>query len=192
MENCYNCKNKGHTAACYIKPKRFYLAVSAELQEATVGNHEKPLIILLSLLPNNLFTDEALVVSCKLGNKDEIKTRLLLDIGATGIGFIDKKMAHHVCHVLQILLFSLAKSQLLKSFDGKPAWPIMHVIYLMLTVQSHSELLVFMLVTLLGQHPIILDKLWIQKHNVVSDMSCNKLIFWPDHFKHLGIKKLLV
>ena len=120
-EKCFNCKNKGHTAAYCTRFRKLYLFVSAALQEMTVRSYEKLLIILLSLLLGDLFTDEALVVLCKLRNKGEIKTRSLLDTGATGIGFIDKKMACHMCHVLQILFFLLAKPKPLKNFDEKPA-----------------------------------------------------------------------
>ena len=136
----------------------------------------KLLIILSSLLPGDPFTNEALVVSYKLGNKDEIKTRLLLDTGATSIRFIDKEIARHVCHVLQISFFPLAKPKPLKRFDRKLAWPITHVIYLTLTVQSHFKLLAFMLVISLGQHLINLSKPCIQKHGVNLDMRCDKLI----------------
>ena len=178
-------------AAYCTQQQKSYLAVSTELQKATVGD-TKPLIILSSLLPGDLFTDKALVVSCKLGNKGEIKTCSLLDIGATGIEFIDEKMPRYVCHVLKILFLPLAKPKLLKEFDEKPAKPIMYAIYSMLTVQSHSKLLVFMLVILLSQYPIILGKPWMQKHGIILDMSCNKLTFWPGHCKHSKIRKLLV
>ena len=46
-----------------------------------------------------------------------------------------------------------------------------------------------MLVTLLGQHSIILEKPWMRKHGVILDMSCDKLTFWPGHCQHLGAKK---
>lgn len=69
------------------------------LQKATVKN-TKPLIILLFLLLGDLFTNEALVVPCNLGNKGQVETRSLLDIKATGIAFINKKIMRHMYHVL--------------------------------------------------------------------------------------------
>ena len=63
---------------------------------------EKPLLISVSSLPGNLFTDEALVVACSLGRMNEIKTTSLLDTRATGIAFINLKMTRCVCDVLQI------------------------------------------------------------------------------------------
>ena len=65
----------------------------------------KPLIILLLSLPGDLFTDEALVVLCTLGNHNEISSHSLLDTGATGVAFIDEAMARHVCNVLKIFFF---------------------------------------------------------------------------------------
>ena len=81
----------------------------------------KPLIILSSSLPGNLFTDEVLVVLCTLGNDNEISSHSLLDTGATGVAFIDEAMARHVCNVLKISFLPLSKLKPLKGFDGKPA-----------------------------------------------------------------------
>ena len=71
------------------------------LTKVAVGG-EEPLLISVSSLPGNLFTDEALVVACNLGRMNEIKTTSLLDTGTTGIAFIDLAMARHVCDVLKI------------------------------------------------------------------------------------------
>ena len=135
------------------------------------------MIIFSLLLQSDLFTDKALVILCTLENSSEISTHSLLDTGATGVAFIDKSIARHVCNVLKIFFLPLAKPKPLKGFDGKPARPITHAIYPTLTVQGHSELLAPMLVTSLGQHPIILGKPWMQKHSVILNMSCDKLTF---------------
>lgn len=117
------------------------------------------MIILLSLLSGDLFTEEALVVQCNLGNQRKIQTRILLDTGATDTAFVDEKMAHYICKVLQILFIKLAKFKPIKRFDGRSAKSITYTIYLILIVQSHTKMLVLLFVTQLGQHSIILDKL---------------------------------
>ena len=71
---CYKCTDQRYMAAYCTQQKRLYLSISAALQEATVRSCEKPLIILSSLLPGDLFTNKSLVLSCKLDNKSEIKT----------------------------------------------------------------------------------------------------------------------
>ena len=116
------------------------------------------MIISLSLLPGDLFTNEALVIPCTLGNSSKISTHSLLDTGATEVVFIDEAIARHIAHVLKISIFLLTKPKPLKGFNGKPARPITHALYPTLTVQGHSKLLAPMLVTSLGQHPIILGK----------------------------------
>ena len=122
---------------------------------------EKPLLISVSSLPDNLFTDEVLVVICSLGRINEIKTTSLLDIGAIGIAFINLAMARHVCEILQISFIQLAKPKPIKGFNGKPAPPITYAIYPTLTVQGYIKLLASFLITKLGQHPLILGKLWM-------------------------------
>ena len=95
---------------------------------------EKPLLISVSSLPGNLFTNEALVVACSLGRTNEIKTTFLLDTGATDIAFINLEMARYVYDVLQISFIQLAKPKLIRGFDGKPAPLITYAIYPTLTV----------------------------------------------------------
>ena len=153
---------------------------------------KKLLLISASSVPDNLFTNEALVVACSLDRMNEIKITCLLDTEATGIVFIDLAMARYVCDVLQISFIQLAKLKPIKRFDGKPAPPITHTIYLTLTVQGHTKLLALFLITKLEQHLLILGKPWMQKHGVILDISCNKLAFWPGHYQHLSSLPLAV
>ena len=145
---------------------------------------EKPLLISVSSLSSDLFTDEALVVAYSLGRMNEIKTTSLLDTGATGIAFINLAIARHVCDILQISFIQLPKPKPIRGFDGKSAPSITHAIYSMLTVQDHTKLLAPFLIMKLGQYLLILGKPWMQKHGVILDMSCDKLTFWPGHCQH--------
>ena len=161
------------------------------LTKVAVGG-EKPLLIFVLSLPGNLFTNEAFVVMYSLDRMNKIKTTSLLDTEATSIAFIDLKMARHVCNVLQISFIQLAKPKPIKEFNGKPAPLITYAIYLTLTVQVHTKLLTPFLITKLGQHLLILGKPWMQKHSVILDMSCDKLVFWPGHCQHPGSELLAV
>ena len=122
---------------------------------------EKLLLISASSLPGDLFTDEAFMVACSLSKMNEIKITSLLDTGATGIAFIDLEIARHVCDVLKISFIQLAKPKPIREFNSKLALPITYVIYSTLTVQGPIESLALFLITKLGQHPLILDKLWM-------------------------------
>ena len=147
---------------------------------------EKPLLISVSSLLGNLFTDKAFVVTYSLGRVNEIKTTSLLDTEAIDITFINLAMARHVYDVLKISFIQLAKPKSIRGFNGKSAPPITYAIYPTVMVQSHTKLLASFLITKLGQHPLILGKLWMQKHGVILDMSYDKLAFWPEHCQHPG------
>ena len=122
---------------------------------------KKLLLISASNLPGDLFTDEAFVVTCSLGRTNKIKITSLLDTGATGIAFINLAIVRHVYDVLQISFIQLAKPKPIRGFDGKLAPSITHTIYPALTVQGYTKLLAPFLVTKLGQHILILGKLWM-------------------------------
>ena len=80
----------------------------------------------------------------------------------------------------------LLKPKSLTGFDGRHAPPIIHAIYLKLTIGLHSELTAFLLITDLGSHPIILGKSWMNRHGVILDMAYDKLIFKSFRCSHHG------
>ena len=57
-----------------------------------------------------------------------------------------------------------------------------------MTIQDHTKLITPMLITKLGQHPIILEKLWMKKHGVILDMRNDRLTFWPEYCQHVITK----
>ena len=128
----------------------------------------EPLLISSSCLPGDLFTDEPLVIQCRLGDSEEMKVMGLLDTGATG----------HACEKLQISPQKLTRPKPVKGFDGKRGKDITYAIYPTLTVQDHKETVAPLLITTLGQHKMILGKPWMRKHGVVIDMALDKIIFW--------------
>ena len=142
-------------------------------------------------MPGDLFTDEPLVTSCKLGNQEEIELVTLLDTGATGHAFIDEKMVRTICERLQLSPQRLTKPKPVRGFDGRLGKPITHAIYPTLIVQNYRETISPLLITQLGQHKMILGKPWMRKHGVILDMSCDKIMFWPGHCTHPGAPKLI-
>ena len=51
-------------------------------------------------------------------------------------------------------------------------------------MQNHRKIITSMLIIKLGQHLIILRKLWMKKQGVILDIKKNWLIFWPKHCQH--------
>ena len=139
------------------------------------------------------FAPEPLVTPCTLFNNTKRNTvKALVDTGATGYAFIDEITAHIICENLGINPIPLLRPKPIKGFDGHLAkQPITHAIYPGLTVQDHSKLTTPMLITPLGQHPIILGKPWLNRHGVVLDMKLDSLIFVPGRCSHFGSPKVL-
>jgi predicted aspartyl protease len=114
----------------------------------------------------------------------KIPLKTLIDTGATGYGFIDERTAQDVCSTLSIQPNPLSRPKPIRGFDGHLAKPITHAIYPSLTIQSHSERTAPLLITRLGQHPMILGKTWLNTHGVLIDMRHDRLIFRPSRWDH--------
>ena len=105
-------------------------------------------------MPKDLFYKSPFTIQCTLGNK--IRAITLADTCATGYGFINEEFAETVCQVLEIELQRLIKPKQIQKFDDKAAKSITHAIYPTLTVGDHTESLAPLLITKLGNHPMIL------------------------------------
>jgi hypothetical protein len=103
-----------------------------------------------------LFDDKSVIVNCIL--KSEYKTRAMIDNDCTDYSFIDTDVAHQVCEVLRISFLKLNKIREVKSYDERKNKDITHVIYSSMIIQNHTESFIFMMITKLDQHSIILKK----------------------------------
>ena len=107
-------------------------------------------------MPKDLFCKSPLIIQCTLGNK--IKAITLVNTYATGFGFIDEKFAVIICEKLEIQPQRLTKSKPIQGFDDRAAWPVTHTIYPTLSMRNHIKSLAPLLITKLGQHPMILSR----------------------------------
>ena len=124
------------------------------------------------------FIRRLLVINCTLSfNDNRHRLEALIDIDATDYAFIDREIAQLVCNMLNMKSVSLLKSKSLIEFDDRHASSITHVIYFKLTIELHFELIVFLLIIDLDSHSIILEKSWMNKHEVILNMIYDKLIF---------------
>ena len=140
----------------------------------------------------NRFTGNSLVIQCTLVfDKYEHNVQALVDTGVIGFAFIDEKTAQLVCEKLRINFVILPWFKHVNGFDGRLVKSIIHVIYLTLTVQNHSELFIFMFITKIGAHSLILGKSWMNTHGVVLDMQVDKIIFKSGRCTHSGAFKSL-
>ena len=79
------------------------------VQVKIITEGKTPLIILSSLLSDNLFTDKALVILYNLESRKKIQLISLLDTGATNIAFINKVVICTICEALEISFIRLTK-----------------------------------------------------------------------------------
>jgi len=128
---------------------------------------------------NDLFASKSLTTECVLSsNEISYSLKSLIDTEAADYSFIDELIAQNVCDHLQIESLSLIKLKSIREFDDHYAKKLItHAIYLNLTVQDHMKRFVFMLITRLSQHQMILEKTWMNKIEVTIDMRDNRLQF---------------
>ncbi len=53
-------------------------------------------------------------------------------------------------------------------------------------MSTHTESLTPLLITKLGNNPMILGRPWMKRHGVIIDITNNSLAFWPGHYTHIG------
>ncbi len=128
---------------------------------------------------NDLFALKSLTTEYVLSsNKISYSLKLLIDIKAIDYSFINELIAQNVCDHLQIESLSLIKLKSIRKFDDHYAKKLItHAIYLNLTVQDHMKRFIFMLITWLNQHQMILEKTWMNKIKMTIDMKDDHLQF---------------
>ncbi len=125
---------------------------------------------------NNFFASKSLTTECVLFNNEiNYSLKSLIDIEAASYSFIDKLIAQNVCDYLQIKSLFLIKLKSIREFnDNNYAKKLItHVIYLNLTVQDHMKCFIFILITWLNQHQMILEKTWMNKIKMTIDIKDN-------------------
>ncbi len=130
-------------------------------------------------MSNDSFASESLTTEYVLSsNEISYSLKSLIDIKAADYSFIDEVIAQIVCDQLQIKSLTLIKAKSIQEFNNHYAKKLItHVIYLNLTVQDHTIDTAFMLITQLDQHQMILEKIWMNKINLVIDIRIDFLRF---------------
>ena len=145
------------------------------------------LIISITQLPFELFTQKAFTVLCILRSVNRtIKITVLIDTDATGYAFVNFSFAHILCEILQIEPSPLVKSKTIKAFNEKPTEWITHDVYSCLKVAGHCESTAPLMITNLRNHQMILSLLWLEAHDVIVDFAARRLLFKPHHCTHAG------
>lgn len=126
-----------------------------------------------------LFTTKPFLVRGSLTSQGEAyNLHFLVDTGATGYAFVDRRLAKEICQTLAIEPVQLSKPKLVRGYDGQLCKkPITHAIYPNLILPGHKEPTAPMLIADLGQHAAILGKPWMNRFGVLLDMSNDSILF---------------
>jgi len=136
---------------------------------------------------NDLFASKSLTIECVLfSNEINYSLKSLIDTEAADYSFIDKLITQNVYDHLQIESLCLIKLKSIREFDNHYAKKLItHAIYSNLTVQNHMKRFVFMLITRLDQHQMILEKTWMNKIKMTIDTKddCFQFSSFETHIK---------
>ncbi len=136
---------------------------------------------------NDFFVLKSLTIKCVLSsNEISYSLKSLIDTEAADYSFIDELIAQNVYDYLQIESLSLIKFKSIREFNDHYAKKLItHTIYLNLTVQDHMKRFIFMLITQLNQHQMILEKTWMNKIEMIIEMKddCFQFSSFEAHIK---------
>ena len=92
--------------------------------------------------------------------------------------FIDESLMFELCKCFNIQSISLSTSKLIQSYDETSDWKsITHALYTLIMLQEHKNEMMFLLITHLEQHKIIIENLWLKRNQILIDSANDWLIF---------------
>jgi len=108
---------------------------------------------------NDLFDFKSFIVNVILSNLEKIFRFLaLINIEVIDMMFIDDSLISELCEHFDIQSISLFKSKLIHSYDETfDQRFITYALYISVTIQEHKNEMMFLLITHLNQHKIIID-----------------------------------
>jgi len=108
---------------------------------------------------NDSFNFKSFIVDIILNNLEKIFRFLaLINIEVIDMTFINDLLISELCDCFDIQLISLFKSKSIYSYDKIfDQRFITHALYILVTIQEHKNEMMFLLITHLNQHKIIID-----------------------------------
>ena len=132
----------------------------------------------ISSIKENYF-EKLFLVNVILFLQDEFfKLQSLINSDLMIYILIHTKLVDQICQKLEIQFIWLVKEKLIREYDEKLTKKIIiHKILLNLTVKSHKKLTVLMLIADINHHDIILEKLWMNKNEILLNMQNDVIVF---------------
>ncbi len=130
------------------------------------------------LLKENYFEKSFLIDTHLISQNWSFSLYSLIDSDSVAYTIIHSNLVNKVCKKLTIQSISLTKEKLIRDYDEKIFKKIItHKILLNLIIESHKKLTVSMLITDIDHHKVILDKLWMNKNEILLNMQNDIIVF---------------
>ena len=135
------------------------------------------------------FEHTALTAICQLLTSDEIFEEIifidLMNTDCIVYTMIDETLIEIICEQLQIVFILLSAFRLLRDYNGQIVFKsIIHVIYFTLKINRYAEQTCFMLIVSLNNHRIIINKSWMNRHEIILNMLYDRIVFKSNRCKH--------
>jgi len=130
------------------------------------------------LLKENYFDKSFLLNAFLILQNESFNLCFLINSDSVIYMIIYINLVNKVCKELKIQFISLTKEKLIKEYDEKIFKKIItHKILLNLIIESHKKLTVSMLIVYINHHEVILEKLWMNKNEILLNMQINIIVF---------------
>ena len=187
-------QKRGHDQEAHDKSKNSqFISFWFEKLTAFVRDDTKNETVELFLISWSLdsFEHTTLTATCQLLTSDEIFEEIILidlmNTDCTVYTVIDEALIKIICEQFQIVFISLFVFRSLRDYNGQIALKsITYVIYFILKINEHAEQICFMLIVSLNNHRIIINKSWMNRHEIILNMLYNRIVFKSNRCKHLG------
>ncbi len=101
----------------------------------------------------------------------------LIDTEVIDMTFIDESLMSELCECFDIQSISLSKSKLIQSYDEIfDRKLITYALYTLIMIQEHKNEMMFLLITHLDKHKIIIENLWLKRNQILIDSANDRLI----------------
>ena len=188
-----NYQRRGHDQETHDKSKNFqFISFWFEKLIASVRDDTKSETVELFSINWNLdlFEHTTLTIICELLTSDKTFEKIifidLMNTDCIVYTMIDETLIETICEQLQIALISLFASRSLRGYNEQIVLkPIIHVIYFIFKVNEYAEQICSMLIVPLNNHRIIIDKSWMNRHEVIVNILYDRIVFKSNRCKHL-------
>jgi hypothetical protein len=109
-------------------------------------------------LKDDLFDEDSVIESCILDDENQYLVKAMINNDCTDYSFLNSIIVRKIYETLKISSIKLNKSRKMKDYDERMNESITHAIYLRMSIRNHVESFIFLLITKLSQHDIILKK----------------------------------